>query len=372
MCAAAREPDNAGPSYKSSEQRRSQHKNSGDGLPEDYLPLYVRRTSRQSNRTPQEFSTEPPWLLPGQPGAFRDNAATAEERGAIASPTESVADTRVRTTPARAFGLKNWLIGAAMIAGGVGGFVVAYAPRIVAPETSAALKEPERAIPVMAQIVVTRTAKTARTAPAQLVLGAVRVWKADEPAFLSISYANVESSASVVVEGLAPGSTLQVGIPAGPNAWRLASSDLKRAAIKPPLGFTGVMNLTLQLRLADDTIVDSRNLRLEWAGESAPAPTTPVEPRRLEDSEIALLMKRGEELVASGHIAAARMMFQPAAEAGDPKAALALAETYDPLTLEKLGAKGITPDVALAQQWYQKAKALGSIEAPGRLVALQH
>jgi TPR repeat protein len=113
-------------------------------------------------------------------------------------------------------------------------------------------------------------------------------------------------------------------------------------------------------------------LRLEWAGESAPAPTTPVEPRRLEDSEIALLMKRGEELVASGHIAAARMMFQPAAEAGDPKAALALAETYDPLTLEKLGAKGITPDVALAQQWYQKAKALGSIEAPGRLVALQH
>jgi hypothetical protein len=92
--------------------------------------------------------------------------------------------------------------------------------------------------------------------------------------------------------------------------------------------------------------------------------------RHLDAFEIALLMKRGDELVATGNIGASRQIFQLAAEAGDPMAALALAETYDPSVLEKLGAKGITPDVALAQQWYEKAKALGATAASGRLVGL--
>jgi TPR repeat protein len=61
-------------------------------------------------------------------------------------------------------------------------------------------------------------------------------------------------------------------------------------------------------------------------------------------------------------------MFQPAAEAADAKAAFALARTYDPLAFEKMGVKGIRPDIALAHQWYEKAKALGSTAAPERLV----
>ena len=72
------------------------------------------------------------------------------------------------------------------------------------------------------------------------------------------------------------------------------------------------------------------------------------------------MMKGGTEFVANGNIAAARMMFRPAAEAGDPAAAFALAETYDPEVLAKLGAKGgITPDAALAARWYAKADELG-------------
>jgi hypothetical protein len=89
--------------------------------------------------------------------------------------------------------------------------------------------------------------------------------------------------------------------------------------------------------------------------------------RHLDIFEITLLMKRGDELVATGNIGAARSMFRLAAEAGEPTAAMALAETYDPVVLEKLGAKGITPDPVLAQHWYEKAKALGST---GRSVGL--
>jgi hypothetical protein len=99
-------------------------------------------------------------------------------------------------------------------------------------------------------------------------------------------------------------------------------------------------------------------------------PSADSSQRHLDTFVIALLMKRGNELVAAGNIGAARSVFQLAAEAGEPKAALALAETYDPSVLEKLGAKGITPNVALAQHWYEKAKALDSAAAPGRLVGV--
>ena len=101
------------------------------------------------------------------------------------------------------------------------------------------------------------------------------------------------------------------------------------------------------------------------ASESALAPTASTEPSppHLDASEIASLMKRGAELMANGNIAAARELFQPAAEAGDPADATALAETYDPSVLEKLGAKAITPNIALARQWYGRAKALASTAA---------
>jgi TPR repeat protein len=131
------------------------------------------------------------------------------------------------------------------------------------------------------------------------------------------------------------------------------------------------MRLSLELRLADNTVADRKSLQLEWSGQSAPAPTASAESaqRHLDASEIALLMKRGTEFVANGNIGAARLMFQPAAEAGEPTAAFALAETYDPAVLEKLGAKGITPDVAVAQRWYEKAKALGSTAAVSRIAS---
>jgi len=75
--------------------------------------------------------------------------------------------------------------------------------------------------------------------------------------------------------------------------------------------------------------------------------------------------------MGSGDIVAARMMFQPAAEAGEASAAFALAETYDPFTLKKLGSReeGFS-DIAQAQSWYEKARDLGSAAAPERIVSL--
>jgi hypothetical protein len=391
MCAAAGESENAGPSNERTEGGPSSEYGPETFTPQTTrqphrmppaLPLIIRaESSRAKSLRAESLRPEPPWRLPGQPGAFTDDVAMAEPRGRPPLEIHNVVTLPPPPArPVRMSGAKGWFIGVALIAGGVGGYMGAYAPRASAPERSSSLAEPERAILATAQAPARETAWDRAPVP-RMTVDAVPVLRADEPAPLTISYADAGSNVSVVIAGLAPGSTLGVGTPAAANAWRLASTDLERAAIRPPRGFVGLMNLTLELRLADDTVVDRWGLQLEWSGASAPAPAvSAVSPvpaasagssqRHLEASDIALLMTRGAELVENGNIGAARLMFQPAAEAGEAKAALALAQTYDPLVLEKMGAKGITPDVALAQRWYEKAKTLGATAAPESLARL--
>jgi len=116
------------------------------------------------------------------------------------------------------------------------------------------------------------------------------------------------------------------------------------------------------------------------AAPAAPAPPAIVAPAAdprpaasaldPESEEVASLIKRGEQLASAGDIAAARLMLRRAAEARNARAALALAATYDPIVLEKIGIYGISPDVATARLWYEKAREFGSAEAPRRLELL--
>ena len=100
-------------------------------------------------------------------------------------------------------------------------------------------------------------------------------------------------------------------------------------------------------------------------------PIVPVDAiRHLDPSEIASSLKRADDLIASGDLAAARLVLRRAANAGDARAAMTLAGTYDPAILQKLGVHGFVPDVAMARVWYEKAKKFGSAEAPQRLELL--
>lgn len=118
------------------------------------------------------------------------------------------------------------------------------------------------------------------------------------------------------------------------------------------------------------------------AAAAPPAPTAAIPPApavepaasapasELSPEELAALLKRGQQLAASGDIAAARLTLRPAAEGRNAQAALALGATYDPVVLRSLGIFGVTPDVAMARSWYEKAKEYGSAEAPRRLEVL--
>ena len=102
--------------------------------------------------------------------------------------------------------------------------------------------------------------------------------------------------------------------------------------------------------------------------------TIPIKPkqaiRRLNADEIEMLLDKGSNFVSVGDFASARIVFGRVAEAGDARGALAFASTYDPIALGRFGAKGATPDVEKARQWYAKARELGSRDAGVRLAAL--
>ena len=75
------------------------------------------------------------------------------------------------------------------------------------------------------------------------------------------------------------------------------------------------------------------------------------------------LIKRGEQLLADGNVAAARESFRIAAEAGNAEAAIAMGSTYDPNQFAKYNIRGMKPDKEMAKKWYLRGVDLGSKDA---------
>src|SRR6266567_760661 len=143
---------------------------------------------------------------------------------------------------------------------------------------------------------------------------------------LNASLSGSATGATIVIDGLARGSTLNVGRASGAGGWRLSAADLDNALVQPPPGFVGPMDLVLELRLADDIIADRKGLHLEWIG-ALPFQGPRWVLRQLDREEISALLKRGENFIADGDLASARLVLQRAAEGGDRRAALRLAGT---------------------------------------------
>jgi hypothetical protein len=188
---------------------------------------------------------------------------------------------------------------------------------------------------------------------------------------LGVSVRGPGDGAFLVVGGLANGATLSAGQPTADNSWRLSATDLSDVMIQPPRDFVGAMDVAIELRLADDILADRTSLRFEWEAPAlAQATPKAYDLRQLDPDEIAALIKRGDQLIASGDLAAARLVLQRAAEAEDARAALALAGTYDPIVLQTRAVHGFAPNIALARVWYERAEQFGSADAPRRLEML--
>jgi hypothetical protein len=243
---------------------------------------------------------------------------------------------------------------------------------------------------------------------------------AGEPAPLGLTVRGPANGAVVHIKGLLPGMELSTGNAVGSDAWQISATDLGDAWIAPPEGFVGSVDLVAELRLSDDKIVDRQGIKLEWGPPISPEPvprqfereeivagapiareptqpqsdqeeagprispeptlrqqeerappisTVPL-PGQLDREEIAVLLKRGKELIATGDLAAARLVLKRAADANDVEATLALAATYDPYVLQELKVYSFAADAGMARAWYEKAKQLGSAVALRRLEML--
>jgi hypothetical protein len=209
------------------------------------------------------------------------------------------------------------------------------------------------------------------------------------------------AGAAIVLSGLAPDSRLSAGSALGVSGWRLDADQLEGLQIKPPRDYVGAMNVMVDLRLPDDRLADSKGLRLEWIARppirltaavapaasppvaaplvAAPPATVPQAPPaeaqtaalHLDPAEVAILLKRGQDALNNGDFVAARLLLQRAAMAGNADGALALAQTFDPVVIGRLGAVGVAADAAKAREWYQKAARLGSGPAAQQVANFQ-
>jgi hypothetical protein len=130
--------------------------------------------------------------------------------------------------------------------------------------------------------------------------------------------------------------------------------------------------ITAALKTARQIQADLRQPTLAPAPIVAPpiAPAPKVE--KIDPDTLAGMMSRAKSLMAIGDISSARLLLERAAEAQQADAAFMLGQTYDPAVLGSQDIRSITPDPAMARNWYQKAAQLGSADAQQRLVQMQN
>ena len=193
---------------------------------------------------------------------------------------------------------------------------------------------------------------------------------ANEPLSLGVSVDSATGHESVLLTGLALGTRLSAGVPVSEASWQLAPRDLDVVYVYAPKDFIGLMNTAVKLLSANQRLIESRALRLEWVVKlNSSPPTRQTEPEAVNAPAVqpmnqdAVLMERGRDLLKSGDVASARLVFNSLANAGIADAALALATTYDPRYLAQHNLIGVAGDETKAHDWYQRASELGSIEA---------
>ena len=180
----------------------------------------------------------------------------------------------------------------------------------------------------------------------------------------------------------------------GPGSWAVPLYVLPVLRVNIPAAFSGRAEFEIALVSVDGRTLAEARTTLIVAPPSAreaakPAPPTPVaaaapsEPVSTTAAGVAPtrppppakagteeLLAQGERYLAQGKVGGARLFFRQAADAGNARAAMRLAATYDPAELASLKVQGVAPDLAEARKWYERARELGAAEADARLARL--
>jgi hypothetical protein len=185
-------------------------------------------------------------------------------------------------------------------------------------------------------------------------------------------FANAKASLIGTSSGVLAKSASEPPVPV-----RLASTEPSPPATQTTVGVRTSTPAAMAAPTRDEIAAALRSAHQsppEIRQPPAAAPAAPAAPpaRHLAPDELATLLKRAMGLIEIGDIAPARLLLERAADAQEASAALMLAQTYDPAVLGKQDMRSITPDPAMARDWYQKAAQLGSLDAKQRLAQMQN
>jgi hypothetical protein len=205
------------------------------------------------------------------------------------------------------------------------------------------------------------------------------------------------------VRGLPPMAALSEGHSIAPGSWAVPISALPNLRVTLPAAVTGSSEIIITLVAIDGAVLAEARSTLMVAArqppvgppqgktaapplsilragplasgspetaDASPGSASPIAASKLSPAErdrALRLVKKGDQELAEGGIAQARLLYERAAEAGLPDGAMALAATYDAAELGRLGVRGLQPDPAAAKRWYERAQQLGSTEAAQRL-----
>ena len=211
---------------------------------------------------------------------------------------------------------------------------------------------------------------------------------------IQISPANlIPRQAFLRIRGLPPTVALSDGHSIAVGAWAVPLAAVPRLRIEVPIGSEGKSEITILLVSVDGAILNEAKstlvvvpakqvsalppasipqasaLRIQPEGPPVPLVKGPQLAPADRDRALKML-QRGNELIGAKDFSAAQHFYKRAAEIGLPEAAVALARTFDPGELARIGAVGLQPNPEMARTWYEKARALGSVEADAFLLRL--
>jgi hypothetical protein len=150
-----------------------------------------------------------------------------------------------------------------------------------------------------------------------------------------------------------------------------------------PVGATDAPDLSVIAEEATGVVVPAPPVVERGAAAASPVEqppraenVKPPQPSSAEDGtptptlDPAMLIGRGDVFLQQLDVASARLFYRRAAQEGSAAGALAMAGTFDPITLDRRPIRGVRPDAAAALKWYRKAAELGDTNAKQRTAEL--
>jgi hypothetical protein len=205
--------------------------------------------------------------------------------------------------------------------------------------------------------------------------------------------ADRETPVALRITGLPDAAYLTKGTEVAKGEWVLKANDIKQAELIVPR--TDSAEIALQVSAMEERTGEpaapTQNLRVELDTAAVPVPGVPrpqvieariepanavpnqqenlppaiqvPEPLQSLNPEAQGFMAKGDRLLNTGDVLAARQFYLKAFNLNVAAAAFGVGQTYDPAVYAKFKIRGLQPDPEKAAEWYGKAAAGGHQEA---------